>query len=195
MLRGAFAGTGAPGQNMAQFYHTKGLTFSARSAKYSAKYKGRFCVRGAYWKRPTELRDKKDVNSTQEHWDYEGGGRFDSLEEAEFHIEPFRACVEYMRAEECDRGGGGGGGGASHKKDYAAAVSRPEFTRSGGRNEELAKAAVEERLKKRSSSSRGGGAEKKKPKLPPGLDASVRARRTRRRSTSTNSSCCVRRRR
>ena len=156
---------------MAQLYHTKGLTFSARPAKYG----GGFCVRVAYWKRPARELDKQEVNSTQERWNYEGGGRFDSLEEAQLNIEPFQACVEYIRTEECDRGGGGGGGGASHKKEYAAAVPRPEYTRSGGRNELKAKAAFDQRLKKRPNGAQSEVAKKRK--LPDSLQANARARR------------------
>ena len=156
---------------MAQLFHTKGQTFSARPAKRG----NGFCVRGAYWKRPARELDKQEVNSTQERWNYEGGGRFDSLEEAQLNIEPFQACVEYIRTEECDRGGGGGGGGASHKKEYAAAVPRPEYTRAGGRNEEKAKAAFDQRLKKRPNGAQSEVAKKRK--LPDSLQATARARR------------------
>ena len=156
---------------MASWHFTQGITFSARAAKSG----GVFCVRGAYWKRPNELRDKKEANSTQERWKYEGGGRFDSLEEAQLHIKPFQLRVEYMRVEECDSGGGGGGGGASHKKVYAAAVPRPEYTRAGGRNEEKAKAAFDQRLKKRPNGAQSEVAKKRK--LPDSLQANARARR------------------
>jgi hypothetical protein len=154
LLRGAFAGTGALGQNMAQYHHTRNLSFIARSAKRD----GGFCVRGAYWKRPNELRDKKDANSTQERWGYEGGGRFGTLDEAELHIEPFQLCVENMRKDECDGGDGGGGGGASHTKQYAAEEAERRAER-GGQEAEAARQPAGERTRPALAEVRAGAAE------------------------------------
>ena len=148
---------------MAQFYHTEGLTFSARPAKDGSD----FCVRGAYWKRPHEQRNKVDVNSTQMGYN-SGAGRFESQAHAEQHIMLFRLFIEQQRG--ATGGGGGGGGGAGRKKVYSEATRGG--TRSGGRDE----AKAEEAVAKRRLDPRGG-AEKKKQKLPDSLQANARARR------------------
>ena len=146
---------------MASWYFTQGITFSARAAKSG----GGFCVRGGYWARVHEKRGQVQVNSTQLGYN-SGKGRFESKDEAVQHIKLFRIHVEQQRDAE---GGGAGGGAAGRAKQYSAATRKD--TRSGGRDEGLARAAVD---KRRLEGSRGG-AEKKKKKVPPGLDARLRA--------------------
>ena len=154
---------------MEQYYHTRGLQFSARATKDV----GSFCVRGVYWGRPAECRDKLEVTSTQERWGYKDGGRFGSKEEATLNIEPFRIRVESVRVEECD-GGGGGGGGAGRTKEYSAATR--DTTRSGGRDEVVAEAGFAARKRPSGTSGKEQPGVKKQ-KLPESLQASVRARR------------------
>ena len=136
------------------WYHTRELTFAARSGR-----RGGFTVDGAYWKRPDERRNQVKVNSTQLGYN-SGTGCFDSKEEAAAHINLFRIHVEQQRDAE---GGGAGGGGAGRTKQYSAATRGD--TRSGGRDEGKAKAAVE---KRRLETSRGG-AEKNHVKVEDGL--------------------------
>ena len=119
---------------MAQYYHTKDSAFVTRTVKRGEGY----YVRGTYWRRSNELRDKVEVRSIMDSLGYKGSGYFGTKEETMLNVYPFRLHIEQLR-KTCSTSGGGGGGGssASHTKVYFAAMRNT--MRSGGRDEVVAK--------------------------------------------------------
>ena len=106
---------------MEHYYHTKDSAFTVRTAKRGKGY----YMRGTYCRRPDELRDKVEVNSTMESLGYKGGGYFGTKAEAKLNIKPFRMYIEQPRKTHSTSDGGSSS--ASHRKVYLAATSKKIF--------------------------------------------------------------------